>query len=158
MMRALLMTAAMVAAGAAAGAPAAVEVTFSDPDRFSDLGPVAERSATLAELRLLFKRLAEKRLADGDRLWVEVVDVDLAGHLELDRSGARDVRISREAYPPRLTLRYRLARGGDERSGQADLTDLSYLQGSLRCRGTDPLCREARMVDAWLEGLHAGRN
>lgn len=156
MMRTLLVTLLTGATGAALAVPPAIEVSFVKPDAFTDIGPRSERDSTLAELRQLVERTGAKRLADGDRLSIEVIDVDLAGHLELTRSAAREVRVSREAYPPRMTLRYRFERAGAQRAGEARITDLSYLQGSRRCSGVEPLCREAHMVDAWLARLAAG--
>ncbi|MCK6429687.1 MAG: DUF3016 domain-containing protein, partial [Burkholderiaceae bacterium] len=103
----ILAAAAALSLGtASASAQPVVEVVFVNPERYADASPSRylvderERDAALAELREHLRSLGAKHLKDGDRLRIEVLDVDLAGILELSRSGQRDVRVMREAGVP----------------------------------------------------------
>lgn len=156
-MKSLLVLAALVAlclAGPATAAPI-VEVAFIDPDRYTDASPHGyvinqrERDATLTSLREHLQSRAAQFLKDGDRLRIEVLDVDLAGELELWRARDPNVRILRDSTVPRVRLRYTLSRAGLESSGEERLVDLNYLRESSNCRTGEPLCREKRMLDEW---------
>lgn len=138
-----------------ASAQPIVEVVFVNPERYSDASPSRyvggedERDAALAELREHLRSLGAKYLKDGDRLRMEVLDVDLAGTFELSRSGKRDVRVMREAGVPQIDVRYTLSRGGVQSSGQERVTDPAYLNNATRCRAAGPLCYEKLMLDNW---------
>jgi hypothetical protein len=139
-----------------------VEVVFVNPEGYADASPSRyvvderERDAVLAELREHLRSLGAKYLKHGDRLRIEVLDVDLAGILEVSRSGQRDVRVMREAGTPRIDVRYTLNRGGVQSSGQERITDQAYLDNAMRCRGAGPLCYEKLMLDDWFMRRFAG--
>lgn len=159
----ILAAAAALSLGtASASAQPVVEVVFVNPERYADASPSRylvderERDAALAELREHLRSLGAKHLKDGDRLRIEVLDVDLAGILELSRSGQRDVRVMREAGVPRIDVRYTLNRAGVESSGQERVTDPAYLNSVTRCRATGPLCYEKLMLDDWFMRRFAG--
>lgn len=148
----LAVAAAVSFAAQANGAPV-VEVSFVDPPHYTDAklgGALAdELEVTLRELRTHLEALGAKFLKDGDRLTIEVLDVDLAGSFELWGSRAREVRILRDVTVPRIHLRYKLTRGAVESSGEARITDLGYLRGPTRCRRAETLCHEKHMLDEW---------
>lgn len=152
----ILAAAAALSLGTApASAQPVVEVVFVNPERYADAAPSRyvvderERNAALAELREHLRSLGAKYLKDGDRLRIDVLDVDLAGIQELSRSGQRDVRVMREAGAPRIDVRYTLNRAGVESSGQERVTDPAYLNNVTRCRAMGPLCYERLMLDDW---------
>lgn len=154
-MKAILMHAAVAALLLVARAEAApiVEVLFVDPPRYTDArlgGDVAsELEATLSELRAHLEARGAKFLNDGDRLVIEVLDLDLAGSAELWRSRARDMRVLRDVTVPTMHLRYALTRGGVESTGEERVSDLGYLQDRWRCRSGERLCHEKQMLDEW---------
>lgn len=159
----ILATAGALFLGTApASAQVVVEIVFVNPERYADASPSRYvddergRDATLAELREHLISLGTKYLKAGDRLRIEVLDMDLAGVLELSRSGQRDIRVMREAGAPQIDVRYTMTRGGVEFSGQERITDPAYLKNAIRCRGTELLCYEKLMLDTWFERRFAG--
>lgn len=137
---------ALLLALSAVAAQGAVKVTLEDDSQFSDLPfASAEREAVLAQLSEHFQQLAA-RLPPGQDLDIEILDVDLAGRLDPLRRGAGEIRVLRgQADWPRLQLRYAL------RAGQADLSDMSYLQRLNRYASGDRLRYEKRMIDDWFD-------
>lgn len=134
-----------------AAAAGKVEVRFVDPEHFADAGRGPwEIARTTQTVEKHFKELAQQ-LPDGQSLSVEVLDIDLAGELRLVRT--QEVRIMRgRADWPRMKLRYTLSADGHTlRTGEEALSDMNYLQNSLRpAPGTD-LAYDLRMVDAWFD-------
>lgn len=144
-------------AAAASSAPV-IQVEFVDPGRYSDSEPrnllVDERAPALGELRIYLQELGTKLLADGDRLRVEVLDVDLAGEFEPSAAWRRHVRVLRHAALPRIYLRYTLERGGRVAlTGEERLVDPAYLHESRACAAGTPLCHEKRLLRGWLVRL-----
>ena len=149
-MRRIAVTLGLLAAASAAMAAGEVEVRFKPLDELTDVGRNsfdAERNVQL--LAADFKALAP-RLPDGQRLAVEVDDVDLAGEIRMLRNGT-ELRVLRgRADWPSMQLRWTLSDGsgvlgrGDER-----ISDMSYLARPLRGAEERPLGYEARMIDRW---------
>ena len=141
-------------------ASAGVNVTYQAPERFSDVpfGEI-ERTRLLKSVSAHFETLA-RRLPAGQQLTIEVSDIDLAGRIDPMRRGLNDIRVMRGGADwPRMHLRYRLeANGAALREGEADLSDMSYLQTINPYASGDPLRYEKRMIDQWFERqiLHAG--
>jgi hypothetical protein len=156
-MKAIAIFAVLSALLLAEPVPAApvVDVEFVEPARFTDaapggsLAPQSERDETLADLRTHLQALGTKLLKDGDRLLLQVLDVDLAGSFELARSKGRDVRVLRDVAVPRIRLRYELTRGDAQLTGEEHIADLNYLHGPTTCRSEAGLCYEKRMLDEW---------
>src|SRR5690606_28219143 len=122
-----------------------VEVTFSDPEKFTDAadgarGTAHGREANLEELKDYIVERASKALPEGQRLAVQITDVDLAGEVEPWRSGsAQDIRIVKDIYAPRIALDYKLtdASGAVVKEGEARLSDLSFNM-KLHANRSDP--------------------
>jgi hypothetical protein len=86
-------------------------------------------------------------------LKIEVTDVDLAGREDPMRRGAMEVRVmdGRTDWP-RMRLRYQLEQNGKViASGNAALSDMSYLQRINRYSSNDALRYEKKMIDEWFE-------
>lgn len=126
----------------------AVEVRFIEPDRYTDannrfgtgLGP----EATLGEIRRLVEEAAIRVIAPGDRLVVEVLDVDLAGFPNLGINIPNGLRVVTDATPPAFRLRYRLTSGGRSiATGEERITDINFLFGARGAQvGSFPYERE----------------
>src|ERR1041384_2763699 len=93
-------------------APDRVQVRYLAPEKFTDAGRYwggdASREHNLAELARHIERRAARLLPEGQRLLVSITDIDLAGGYEPWRRNLGDVRVVRDAYPPRIDLSFRL--------------------------------------------------
>ncbi len=156
MIRSVLATAALaLLAAGSAQAVGRAEVSFVQPEKFSDAGfGSVERARTLKALSQQFDRLAE-RLPDGQVLKVAVTDVDLAG--EVDTLSVHPIRVMGQLPDaPRMTLKFELLQGDRLlASGEDQLTDLAYRLGALRTRDSGPLPYEARMLERWFDARFA---
>jgi hypothetical protein len=137
----------------AGSASAAVTVTYVEPDKFTDV-PFAswEREDTLKQLTEHFTWLGNS-LPPGQDLRIEVLDVDLAGRAIPNARTGRDIRVLRgRADWPRMTLRFSLEQNGQVlKSGEAQLSDMTYLDHTTRYFDTEPLRYEKQMIDDWFE-------
>ena len=144
----LLAAALLVSPARAAGE---VDLRFTQPEQFTDIGlGHFDREQNLRTLREHVQRLGE-RLPAGQRLEVEVTDVDLAGRIEPHHPD--QLRILRgSADWPHITLRYTL-KAGDTTLAQGDehLSDPSYLFPRRRATEQQPLPYERRLLDVWFQ-------
>lgn len=139
------------AAGIPASATGSAEVTYVQPEKFTDAGfGSVERERTLQTLTQHIEALC-KRLPDGQTLRVEVLDVDLAG--EVWPRGPHEVRILRgRADWPHMTLRYTVLDGTRTvKAGEARLADMNYLYSLQRIQQYGDLPYEKRMLDNWFK-------
>ena len=154
---ALLSATVLIVLARPAHAAGSAEVRFVEPERFSDAGRSAyDRERALASLAAHLQELA-RRLPDGQRLKIEVLDVGLAGEQELRRG--HDVRILRGAADsPHIHLRWTLEQGGGTlKSGQERLGDLGYLLGRIGvASGDGDLPYEKRMLTQWFRAQFEG--
>ncbi|HEY1102603.1 MAG TPA: DUF3016 domain-containing protein [Burkholderiaceae bacterium] len=136
---------------------ATLNITFAQPERYTDaayrsaLSTEKERAAVQRDIAQHLRQLTEKTLPADHALSIEVLDIDLAGHFEPFhfRDGS-DVRIVREVTWPRITLRYRLSRGGQTLgSAEEQLADLNFLASINRYASGDRLRYEKSMLDDW---------
>lgn len=138
-----------------AAAVATTKVHFSHPENFTDahLDRDYGRGASefvLQELRQYIEQLGERHLQPGQRLTVEVRDIDLAGRFEPWRAEAYHVRFMREITWPRIKLHYRLEQDGRELvSREAVVLDQGYLQHPSRYPASDRLRYEKAMLADW---------
>jgi hypothetical protein len=150
----------MLAADAPRALPAAgpVSVAWEDPATFAELrnGPNrydAARGTWLTDLAVYLRKRAEARLPAGERLELTIVDVDRAGDFEPWHGvNHQDIRIVRDIYPPRMTIRFKRydASGALIGEGERKLSDPAFLLGTTPINNTDPLRFEKRMIDDWL--------
>ncbi|RQO61958.1 DUF3016 domain-containing protein [Paucibacter sp. KBW04] len=134
----------------AAAAQASVEVRFVNPEKFSDANrSVVDRDRVLQALQAHLRELGDQQLPGKDLL-IEVTDVDLAGELEPHGRTMEMYRVLRPVTRPAIDLRFVLSEQGKElRKGQAQLSDLSYMDRFNRYDSNDSLRFEKRMLDEW---------
>jgi len=140
-----------------ATAQAAVDVTFTNPEKYRDARPrgyvgAKERDAMLVKLRQHLEKQGERVLKPGQDLKIEVLDVDLAGRVEWWNHYLHDVRIMRDIYAPAVKLRYTLTENGAVlASGEERVIDMGYLRGITSvAMSSDPLRYEKTMLTDWL--------
>ena len=137
---------------AAVQAAGAVQVSFVQPDKFTDAGDARrDTDRNLDEVKRHFEVLAARHLADGQTLGIEVLDVDLAGEVRPSRRTHQDARILKGGVDwPRIKLRYTLqGAGAAPRSAEQTLSDMGYLHHVNRYPRAEPLRYEKRMLDEW---------
>lgn len=137
-----------------------VEVTWNDPSGFSEIRQSGNRNKAIKgtwvkDLADYLATESTAALAPGQRLSVNLDDIDLAGDFEpWQGPNMHDVRMLRDIYPPKIVLSYTLhdADGQIIAQGGRTLSNLGYLQGlnTVR-RNTDSLRYEKQMIDRWLE-------
>ena len=152
--RSITCLAGLVMAVAVAGAQAAgtVQVAYVQPDKFADVGHTRwDVEENLQRLTRHFETLAEHHLSDGQKLSVEVLDVDLAGEVHRSRRWGQEIRVLTGSVDwPRIKLRYTLESDGKPaRSGERQLQDMAYLQRLGSTVGKDGLVYEYRLLDDW---------
>jgi hypothetical protein len=139
---------------AAGSAGAAVTVTYVAPEKFSDVPRLdAEREDTLKDLSRHFAKLGDK-LAPGQDLRIDVLDLDMAGRLIPGILRGKDARVlsNLASDGPGVTLRYSLLQ--DKQvvyTGEVTLLDPHYLEHRPRYWDNVPLRYEKTMIDAWFE-------
>jgi len=152
-----VLAAVAVPLAAPLAAQAAVEVTFTNPDKYIDARPrghtgTKDRDAALVKLRQHLEKQGERLLKSGQDLKIEVLDVDLAGRVDWWRTHLHDIRIMRNVDSPAMKVRYTLTENGTVlASGEEWMRDLSYLNGiTAVANSNDPLKYEKTMLTDWL--------
>lgn len=134
-----------------------VQVRWENPANFTEIryshnSVESRRGNWVEQLAQHVRKYATPRLPAGDRLEVNITDIDLAGDYE-PWHGARfqDTRFLRDIYPPRITLAFTLtdASGAVIAQGERKLRDSAYLMQSSGF-SSDPLRHEKRMLERWL--------
>ncbi|KKO65651.1 hypothetical protein VM94_00687 [Janthinobacterium sp. KBS0711] len=146
--RALIAGLALLASSAAW---AGTEVHFSKPDQFTDVPfDPHEREDVLKELTRHFEKLGTA-LPPGQTLKIDVTDVDLAGRENPSLRAGQDIRVMNGRVDwPRLRLHYVLEQDGKViSSGNAALSDMSYLSRINPYFSTEKLRYEKLMIDDW---------
>lgn len=138
-------------------AASSVQVTFAEPENFTDvkddyMDTDRGRDAVLDELKEHMQARAGKYLTTGQRLEIVVTDVDLAGDFEPWRGPNFDhIRIVKDLCPPRVSLQFRLlkADGTVLSEGKRQLQELGYLM-TIAMPTWDPLRYDKEMLSKWL--------
>jgi len=135
----------------------AVAVSWGDPAQFTELRFSgnrweAERGNWVVELAQYLRAALEKQLPAGERMEVEITDIDRAGRYE-PMAGPRldSVRILRNIDAPSMRLSFRryAADGTLLAEGERRLRDMTYLNNVNVLSSSDPLRYEKRMIDDW---------
>lgn len=133
-----------------------VSVCWRDPATFSETRVnrgelLRQRDRWVDALMRSLHAEAGRRLPAGHTVRIEVVDVRRAGDYEPWQGiDYQHVRILRDVYPPRITLRYMLrdAAGNMVSEGEDRLSGIDHLQiGSAV--DSDPLRHEKRLLRDW---------
>jgi len=156
--RLLLAGSVLLATGGAwAQADTATEVRYDKPEEFADVSfDPRKREEALLELTRHFQKLG-KTLPAGQQLKIVVTDIDLAGREDMRVRSANEIRVLTGAADwPRITLSYVLEQDGQVRkSGDAKLSDMSYLNRINRYASGEQLRYEKLMIDEWFEKTFA---
>jgi hypothetical protein len=152
--RAILAAILAVAAGAVSAATAQVE--FVKPETFTDVGrrwAHSDRDNNLEQLKGHLVAQVGKMLPADETLTISIIDVDLAGEYDPRQRYSNEVRIVKDVYPPRINLRFSLARadGTVVKEGERSLRDPGFLMGTSTRYLSDNLRYEKAMLDEWLE-------
>ncbi|MDO6445154.1 DUF3016 domain-containing protein [Colwellia sp. 1_MG-2023] len=130
------------------------EVTWSNPDKYRDVdagnGHRAKFKAhVFANFEEHFTSLAQK-LPEGQTLFIDVQDVDLAGDVH---QNMRRIRVIKDIFFPRIKFSYKVVDSGKNElsSGDVNLKDMSFMMGSNLRYNQDSLGYEKRMLDGWFE-------
>ncbi len=153
-LRPLVVAALLLAAGTAC---AAVTVTFSNIDKYTDMPRFdRDRQEVLNHIEDHFKKLAAGMPA-GQDLKVDVLDVDLAGRIPPHRT--EDIRVLKGmADWPRMTLRYSIEENGKVlASGTDSIADMTYMDHLNRYSRSDALRYEKKMIDDWFKTTVSAR-
>lgn len=152
---------AAVVALVAAPSYATVDVTFVNPEKFTDSSNQRwEMQGTLDALAQHMKRTGDRYIAPNETLKIEVLDLDLAGWARFAGRAPNEQRIVRGAADfPTMKLHYTLQSPQGARSGDADLSDMTYQNHGLTTRGAaEPYYYEKRMIDEWFRSTFAQRS
>lgn len=135
-------------------AGAEVSVSFSHPERYTDIGRLDwNADLALQTIEEHLKQLGERYLASGQTLVVDVLDIDLAGRPEPRPGRVQDVRVVRGTTDwPSIKLRYTLKAGGRILESNEELIiDKNYLLRPRRYVGSERLRYEKQMLDDWFK-------
>ena len=137
--------------------PALAAVTVSFPSGYyTDIGRPGSVDADNAkrDIARILESLDARYLAPGDKLAVDVIDVDLAG----DRiySGAREFRVAKgKSDFPRFVLRYRLEREGKVSAGEDTVDEANYLQSMSKLGSAESMYHEKLLLENWFKARFA---
>jgi hypothetical protein len=138
---------------AAGGAFAGVNVSYAQPEQFSDV-PFApwERERVLKELTRHFAKMGAT-LPAGQDLNVTVTDLDLAGYTWPSMHTGTDLRIVKGGADwPHITIKYSVTQDGQVlRQGEEHLNNMNYLGRINRYGRSDELRYEKQMLDDWFK-------
>lgn len=133
-----------------------VSVRWRDPATFSEARvnrneSTRQRERWVNDLMRYLHAQASRALRVGHTLQIEVVDVKRAGDYEPWQGiDYQHVRVLRDVYPPRITLRYVLrdASGSTVSEGEDRLSGTDHLQTGSAV-DSDPLRHEKRLLRDW---------
>ncbi|SEL20546.1 Protein of unknown function [Roseateles sp. YR242] len=156
-----LMCALLLGSATLASSPvfAQAQVSFKEPDKFSDLGDTQwDRRNAMKQIEEHLKQQAGRELP-GKQLKIVFTDIDLAGELE-PRVSANRVRVMRSITIPRMEFTYTLTENDKVLSeGKAVINDMNYQSSMNRYFDSEPFRFEKKLLDDWMakELLHKDR-
>ncbi len=132
-------------------AGATVTVSFINPESYTDMGRYPEdMKAQMKEIEAHLEYLGQRYLRPNQSLKIEVLDVDLAGHLSFSRP-SHPVRILRgKADWPSMQLHYVLEADGRVLLDRKErIADTGYLDHPNLHYSNQSLAHEKQMLDDW---------
>ena len=156
-LRTLLVLLGLLALPAAAADEPALEVKFLPYEQYLDVGDRMDGRDALQEIEKHLKQLGRRYLQPGQHLLIEVLEIDLAGRLEMVGRQLNMLRVLRgKVDSPRLLLRYSL-QAGDKvlQRGEDTLTDMMYLDHIHGGFVSQSLYYEKQLLDAWFNARFA---
>jgi hypothetical protein len=134
---------------------ARAEVSFFEPEKFTDvrdsyMGSDVHRTGYLDQLRTHLINRARHHVPPGHHLAVTFTDIDMAGDFEPWRGVHwSDIRIIKDMYPPRMTLAFQLvdAEGNVVKEGRRELRDLAFMMKITGASQQDTLRHEKALID-----------
>lgn len=132
------------------------KVTWQEPEKFTDIRPGNEtrdgfQARVFKDFGQIFSDLA-KKLPDGYQLEIIVSDLDLAGDVNgLYATRARDIRIIKELYWPRMSFSYTLKDANNAllASGKEELKDMNFMSRVGISTGNSSFNYEETMLRDW---------
>jgi hypothetical protein len=142
--------AAALLAAVAAPVWADVKVSFTEPQKFADIGKASwERDDAMRHLTAHFQALAKRYLPAGQDLTVEVTDVDLAGRQDVSFRHP-ELRVVRSIDWPSISFSYSVtADGKTVQQGTERLSDMGFDTRLRTAYSGEPLYYEQRMLEDW---------
>lgn len=129
------------------------EVTWTNPEKYRDIDEGNRvkskfKEQVFREFGKHFNKLAAK-LPEGQKLMVEVTDLDLAGDVRV--GGINEVRIVKSIYFPRMEFNYQVldSTGSEVQKGSVNLKDMNFMNGTNLRYGNKSFAYERRMLDEW---------
>ncbi|PXF63311.1 DUF3016 domain-containing protein [Kangiella spongicola] len=137
---------------------AGIQVEWSDFNDYRDVRAASEPRGTFHKrvkksFEKFFKEYSNE-LPEGQMLSIKILDLDLAGHVEL--GSTRDIRVMKDIHFPRMEFSYILTddQGAVLKEGEANLKDMNYLHQDRawkRARYKEGFYYEKRMFREWFE-------
>ncbi|MDX3773107.1 DUF3016 domain-containing protein [Chromatiaceae bacterium AAb-1] len=152
----LLLSSLLAMPAVAEIAAAEAEVTFKEPEKYTDIRPAADTRARFQERVLkqfegFFKDMATQ-LPEGYKWQVTVTDIDLAGDVDpfIGRTG-QPIRVVKDIYSPAVRFSYTLhdATGTEVAAGDERLRDMSFMQRTSTLSRNTEFEYEKRMLNEW---------
>ncbi|MBY5922065.1 DUF3016 domain-containing protein [Ferrimonas balearica] len=132
-----------------------VTILWKDPAKYADIESTSMLQSTFekylfSELTEELGKVANPKLGDAYQLELEVTNVDLPGDVKPSfDTGADDIRVVSDLYPPKMAFTYELKRDGQVvKQGTEKLSDMSFLFG-IEPIGNDPFPYMGRMMEEW---------
>jgi Protein of unknown function (DUF3016) len=155
----ILCLSTLIAAVAAIPATAAVSVTFTHPENYTDAGYFSvEAKRAMEEIEKELKYLGDRYLPPNQELKVEVLDVDLAGRIDPAKRRLYDVRVLRGTVDwPSIDLHYVLEAEGRVLADQREVvSDMAYLNRIPNVQySSESFPYEKRMLEDWFKARFA---
>lgn len=135
-----------------------IKVEWSDFNDYRDVRAASEPRGTFHKrVKKSFEKFFNnysKELSEDQSLSIKIIDLDLAGHVEL--GSTYDIRVMKDIHFPRMDFRYTLtdADGKVLKEGEANLKDMNYLyhdRSWKRARYKEGFYYEKRMFREWFE-------
>ncbi len=156
MRRTIILLSSLLALSVSAAIAGEAEVTFNEPQKFTDIRPANDTRAKFQERVLnrfegFFKEMAAQ-LPEGYKWQVTVTDIDLAGDVDhFVAGGGNPIRVVKDIFSPAVRFSYTLndATGHEVASGDERLRDMGFLQRTPSLSRNTEFEYEKRMLNEW---------